>query len=162
MDPEPARLWARTGFQIGHFGVCFWFPSFCSKPQFLECFVQFPIYDVKCWAQFWSKFQTPKNQFEQRSGRLWSLNRRSKWDLVIKQQKRNTKTMSITQNQTFLSAERSVFENKREVKHEIFDGLGLLAFLWPKICNDNSEEHYILFFWLYFLVVVAQTTKTKR
>ena len=78
------------------------------------------------------------------SGRavLWSRNRRSKWDLEIKPKKtRNPQKRSTTQkpNASFCSKKKVFGQNKRS-KNEFFDGLGLLAFLWPKICNDNSKN----------------------
>ena len=107
----------RTGFQIGHF-VFFVF------------------------LHFWSKFQTFKNQFEQRSGRFvvpvpaLKMGPRNQ----AKNRNKNTKKCKWHKTQTFLSAEKSLFGQKNKKKK--FDGLGLLAFLWSNISSDSSEKHY--------------------
>ena len=96
---------------------------------------------LKCWAQFWSKFQTLKNQFEQRSGRSVVPEPALKMGHRNQAKKtRNTKKMSPTQKPNASFCRKKRFWKERKVKNEIFDGLGLLAFLWPKICNDNSEN----------------------
>ena len=85
----------RTGFQIGHL-LFFASHILLETTIFIVLLYKYPFKMLKFWTQFWSKFQTLKNQFEQR-GRavLWSPNRRSKRDPEIKQKiTRNIKNMS--------------------------------------------------------------------
>ena len=130
----------RTGFQIGHFGVFFGLPSFCLKPLFYSVFVQIPSTMLKCWAQLWSKFQTLKNQFERRLGRFVVPEPVLKMGPRNQTKKQHHQEINNTKTKRFFLQKEAFSDKKREVKNENFDGLGLLAFLWPKICNDNSGK----------------------
>ena len=103
------------------------------------------------------------------SGRAvsWSLNRRSKWDLKIKQKKnKKHQKMRTTQNQTLLSAERSLFGQKK-AKYVFLMALGCWLFCGQRPVmttakNNTTKQGVLLFFCCVFLVVVAPTTTKQQ
>ena len=124
---------------------------------------------LNIWAQFWSKVETLKNQFEQWSGRFVVPELPVKMGPRIqadkKKQRHNKKTIT-TRYPTLLSAERSFLGRKKE-DFFLFFCLGLLAFLWPKTSKDHSAtKHYkirgsVVFFVVFSFIGVSQTrTKT--
>ena len=86
----------RTGFRIGNFRVVFLASLILFEtPIFIVFSYKFQFKMLKCWAQNGQNFRPSKTNLNQGRAVLWSLNRRSKWDLEIKQKqkKRNTKKM---------------------------------------------------------------------
>ena len=88
----------------------------------------------------WSKFQTLKNQFEQGSGRFVvpepALRMGPRNQAKTKKKKHPKNVNDTKPNASFCRTEP--FRTKKSKC--FFNGVGLLAFLWPKTCNDNSEK----------------------
>ena len=108
VGPEPAFKLVILGFFLASLILL-------ETPIFIVFLYKFQFKMLKCWAQIGQNFRPSKTNLNKGRAVLWSLNRRSKWDLEIKQKqkKRNTKKMWTTQNQTLLSAERSLFGQKK-------------------------------------------------
>ena len=97
---------------------------------------KFPSTMLKCWAQFWSKFQTLKNQFEQWSGRFVVPEPALKMGPQNQEKKTQETPKNVNNtkpNASFCRTEP--FSDKKKIKNVHFYGIGLLAFLWPKTCN---------------------------
>ena len=143
----------RTGFQIGHFRV-FWVSLILLEtPIFIVFLYKFQFKMLKCWAQSGQNFRPSKTNLNKCRAVLWSLNRRSKWDLEIKQkQKKHLKNVNNTKpNVSFCRTEP--FRTKI-IKNVFLMALGCWPFCGQRPVMTTAKKHYKTRGFVVVLVVV--------
>ena len=133
-----------------------------ETPIFIVFLYKFQFEMLKCWAQ-----KTLKNQFEQGSGRFVvpepALKMEPRNQAKTKKRKHQKNVTNTKPNASFCRTEP--VRTTKKLKMFFFNGIGVLAFLWPKTCKDNSEKHYktrgfVVFVVVFLLLVVAPTATT--
>ena len=132
-------------FKLVIFDTFFCFPHFAWNPYFYGFLFKFSFKMFKLEAKIGQKLRPSKTNLNCWRAVLWTPNCPSKirHECKPKKKKATAKKWQQRETQTLLSAERSVFGEKKEETFDYLLALGLLIFLWPKASKHNSAKNTI-------------------